>query len=173
LRSGLDQFEKDGERADKFIGLVRRYTNFDELTASMLNEFVEKILVHEAEVARKGHRRRQKVEIYLNFIGKFDVPGHEEKEPEPFDPVEYRREKWRAYYHQNRENILASIAERKKEKKAAKLAAMPVKTPEEIKAEAETRRQRKLKYQREYQREWKRRKKSGMNMKATSQKEAT
>ena len=72
----------------------------------MLNEFVEKILVHEAEGARKGYGRTQKVEIYLNFIGKFNVPGHEEKEPEPYYPVD-RRTKWRAYYHQNRENILA------------------------------------------------------------------
>jgi hypothetical protein len=152
LMAGLERYEDDGERANKFIAIVRKYTDFSELTASMLNEFVEKILVHEAEGVRQGYGRSQKVEIYLNFIGRYDPPGQEEAEP--FDPVEHQRAIWRNYYHRHREEIQAEKAARYTEKKAAKLAAMPVKTPEEIAAEAEARRQRKLKYQREYQREW-------------------
>ena len=38
----------------------------------MLNEFVEKILVHEADYS--SGERVQEVEIYLNFIGKFELP---------------------------------------------------------------------------------------------------
>jgi hypothetical protein len=159
LQTGLERFEEDGDRAEKFIGLVRRYTDFTELTASMLNEFVEKILVHEAEGTKRGYGRSQKVEIYLNFIGKFNIPGREETEPEPFDPVEHRREIWRSYYHSHKEELLANQAKRKEEKKQAKLKAMPVKTPEEIKAETEAKRQKNLKYHREYQREWQRRRK--------------
>ena len=120
----------------------------------MLNEFVEKIIVHEA--VRINGKRSQKVEIYLNFIGKFDVPGHEQEkpEPEPIDPVEHQRAIWRAYYHNHCDKIHADKAVRAAKKKAEKLAAQPIKTPAEIEAEAEVKRQRKLKYQREYQREW-------------------
>ena len=55
-------------RADKFIELVKRHTEFTEFSASLLNEFVEKIIVHEA--AKVNGVREQEVEIYLNFIGK-------------------------------------------------------------------------------------------------------
>jgi hypothetical protein len=159
LQASLERFEEDGDRAEKFIDLVRRYTDFTELTASMLNEFVEKILVHEAKGIRKGYGRTQKVEIFLNFIGKINIPGHEEMEPEAFDPIEHKRAKWRAYYHKNREGILQSIAERAAARKEEKLASMPVKTPEEIEAEEKARKERYRAYQREYQREWNRRRK--------------
>ncbi|MDR0412144.1 MAG: recombinase family protein [Treponema sp.] len=159
LQTGLERFKEDGDRAEKFIRLVRRYTDFTELTASMLNEFVEKIVVHEAEGAKQGYGRYQKVEIYLNFIGKFDVPGQEKTEPEPFDPVEHRRAYWREYYHLHKEKLNAEQAKRAEKKKQAKLAAMPVKTPEEIEEEAEAKREKRRAYQREYQREWQRRRK--------------
>jgi hypothetical protein len=84
----------------------------------MLNEFVEKILVHEAEGERKGYGRLQKVEIYLNFISNFDVPGYEETTPEPFDPVERQRAYWREYYF----SASASTDEKKK-KRLIKLRA--------------------------------------------------
>ena len=104
LNARLEQFKEGGERANKFIDIVRRYTNFDELTGTMLNGFVEKILIHEAKGARQGHGRTQKVEIYLNFIGKFEVPG-QEKEEKPFDPVGHKRSIGRAYYHRHRDRI--------------------------------------------------------------------
>jgi DNA invertase Pin-like site-specific DNA recombinase len=69
LQAGLDRFSEDGEKAGKFIEIVRKYTDFTELTPAMLNEFVDKILVHEAEGERHGYGRVQKVEIFLNFIG--------------------------------------------------------------------------------------------------------
>jgi hypothetical protein len=141
LRDGLNQFEKDGDRAEKFIKIVRRYTDFTELTASMLNEFVEKIVVHEPEGRRQGYGRVQKVEIYLNFIGKFNVPGIEEAEPKPLSPQEQKQEQKRAQrrarYRKNREKILAAKAKRDAEKRATKLAAMLDKTSEEEKIEAE------------------------------------
>jgi hypothetical protein len=39
----------DSDNADKFISLVRRYTNFEELTPAMINELVERVEVHEGE----------------------------------------------------------------------------------------------------------------------------
>lgn len=40
----------------------------------MLNEFVEKVIVHEG--VGRGKERRQRLDIYLNFIGAFEVPAH-------------------------------------------------------------------------------------------------
>ncbi|MDR3165098.1 MAG: recombinase family protein [Synergistaceae bacterium] len=159
LNAALESYSEDGSRAEKFLELSRRYTDFTELTPAMLNEFVDKIIVHEAVGARQGYGRVQKVEIFLNFIGDFKVPGYEEPKPEPIDPVDHQREYWRAYYHSHKEKINMEKAIRAEAKKAAKLAAMPVKTPEEIQAEAEEKLRKHREYHRNYQREWQRRRK--------------
>jgi hypothetical protein len=161
LKAGLERFDEDSGKANKFIEIVRRYTEFGELTASMLNEFVDKIFVHEAE--RVNGIRTQRVEIFLNFIGKFNVPGYEEPKPEEIDPIERKRAAWRDYYHKNREKIREQKTERENMARAAKLAAMPVKTPEETAAEVEARKQRYRAYQREYQKKWRDRRKLSKN----------
>ena len=67
---GYDQSRKS---AEKFIALIDKYENFDTLTNTMLNEFVEKILIHER--ARKGSQdTTQEVEIYFNFVGRYIPP---------------------------------------------------------------------------------------------------
>jgi hypothetical protein len=162
LQAGLDRFSDDSGKAERFIGIVRKYTDFTELTPAMLNEFVEKIVVHEAEGERQGYGRFQKVEIWLNFIGKFEVPGYAEADPKAFDPVERKRAYWRDYYHLHKVKINEDKAKRSEEKKQAKLAAMPVKTLEEIEEEAIARKERHRAYQREYQREWQRRRKEAL-----------
>ena len=155
LQEGLDRFNEDGDKTGRFIEIVRKYTDISELNASILNEYIDKVVVFEAD--KTSGRREQRVDIYLSFIGKFKVPG--QAEPEPFDPVEHRRAQWRAYYHRNKENILAEKAERRADEKAAKLAAQPAKTPEELAAEEEARKEKKKAYQREYQREWRKKQK--------------
>jgi site-specific DNA recombinase len=80
--------------------------SFSELTTPMLNEFVEEILVHEADYS--SGERVQEVEIYLNFIGKFELPvkeptaeeiaEHEKLKARRAKKAEYNRrymEKWR------------------------------------------------------------------------------
>ena len=52
LEKAISDYEKHEKDADRFIALIDKYENFDELTITMLNEFVEKILVHERD--RKG-----------------------------------------------------------------------------------------------------------------------
>ncbi len=49
LQTELDAFETESLKADGFIEVVRRYTTFEELTTPMLNAFIEKIVVHEAD----------------------------------------------------------------------------------------------------------------------------
>ena len=58
-----------------FVRLVKRYRNFTEITQTMLNEFIEKVVVHEAD--KSTGDRRQKVDVYFNFIGCFVPPKPE------------------------------------------------------------------------------------------------
>lgn len=75
LQTGIDRYGADSVRADRFLELVKRYTDFSELTTPMLNEFIEKVVVHEAD--KSTGDRVQKVDIHLNFIGAFTVPKAE------------------------------------------------------------------------------------------------
>jgi hypothetical protein len=52
--------------------LVKKHTEFTEFTPLLLNEFIEKVIVHEAD--KSTGKRTQKVDVYLNFIGKFELP---------------------------------------------------------------------------------------------------
>jgi len=89
LQSELEAFNADSVKADRFIEIVKRYTEFGELTNAMLNEFVEKILVHEAD--KTTGERVQQVEIHFNFIGNFYVP----KEEIPLTPEEIEKQEKR------------------------------------------------------------------------------
>lgn len=91
LQAEIDRYNTDSVRADKFIELVKRHTEFTEFSASLLNEFVEKVIVHEA--TKINGVREQEVEIYLNFIGKFDLPEQEGEREET--PVRKSRKKLR------------------------------------------------------------------------------
>ena len=89
-QANLDQFNENTDRADKFLALAKKYTDFSELTAPMIHEFVEKILVHAPD--RSTGERVQEINIYLNFIGKFEVPMPEPTEEE-LAAEEKRRQK--------------------------------------------------------------------------------
>jgi DNA invertase Pin-like site-specific DNA recombinase len=154
LRADLGRFAEDGTRAEKFMELVKRYTDFTELTTPMLNEFVEKILVREA--VRIDCKRTQEVDIYFNFIGKFDVPAQPEPEPSgTSDPAEIRRAKWREYYWKKRGAILAAKAGRT----SGESVTEALKSPEEREAKAEEKRQKRREYLKDYHREYYQRRK--------------
>ena len=68
----LDSAEKQADNTNHFIELAKKYTDFSELTPAMVNEFVSKIIVHRP-FELNGTRAVQ-VEVYMNYIGKFDVP---------------------------------------------------------------------------------------------------
>lgn len=76
----LSVFEEDTVRMEQFLALAKKYTDFSELTTPMINEFVEKVLVHAPE--KIDGDRVQEVEIYLKFIGRFDLPEQELTEEE-------------------------------------------------------------------------------------------
>ena len=95
--------ERTDSDIESFYSLVDRYTSFEELTPAMLNEFVDKVLVHRAE--KIDGRRTQKVEVYLNFIGMIDFP-EPEKTPEELEQ-EKIDEYWREKYRRTRDYELA------------------------------------------------------------------
>lgn len=76
----LSTFEEDTARAEQFLALAKKYTDFSELTTPMINEFIDKIFVH-APYYIDGERM-QDVDIYLNFIGQFEIPEPELSEEE-------------------------------------------------------------------------------------------
>jgi DNA invertase Pin-like site-specific DNA recombinase/DNA-binding FrmR family transcriptional regulator len=115
LQSAIDDYNADSVRADKFLELALRYTEFDELTVPMLNEFVEKIIVHQAD--RSGGKRVQKVDIYLNFIGSFTVPEeYDEYPPEERAAMDARR----ARLDRRNANERARLKRKRAEREAAK-----------------------------------------------------
>ena len=91
----LEQFNADTARVDQFLALAKKYTDFTELTTPMINEFIDRIIVHAPTRDEYGDRC-QEVEIYLNFIGKFDVPMPEPT-PEELAEEEAQRKKRAAY----------------------------------------------------------------------------
>ena len=117
-KAEIEKYESDTVRADKFIELVKRYTDFSELTTPMLNEFVEKILVHEADYS--SGERVQEVEIYLNFIGKFELPVKEATAEEiaEHEKLKARRAKKAEYnrrYMEKRRKRIAGEEQKSKE----------------------------------------------------------
>ena len=104
LEKAIKRYEKETDRAKKFIRLIERYDNFDELTPTIINEFVEKILIHERD--RKGSQTaNQKVEIYFNFIGNYEPPKEELSEEE-MQKLREEEEKERARKDRLHQNYL-------------------------------------------------------------------
>ena len=99
----LEIFHTDATRADQFMALAKKYTDFSELTTPMINEFVEKIIVHAPE--KIDGERTMEIEIYLKFIGKFEIPVPEPT-PEELAAEEKARKKRaaeRAKYERRKE----------------------------------------------------------------------
>ena len=73
IQAELSKAQEATVNAEKFMNVVRRHTSFEELTPTLLREFVEKIVVHECSYD-ENKTRRQDIEIYYSFVGKVDLP---------------------------------------------------------------------------------------------------
>ena len=129
LEKAVIGYEQSQKSAEKFIALIDKYENFDTLTNTMLNEFVEKILVHER--ARKGSQdTTQEIEIYFNFLGRYIPPS---LQPVPLTPEKQeelqKKEERKDRLHQNYLKRKASGAQKQYEDKikAKKKAEMDAK----------------------------------------------
>ncbi len=126
IKEQLVSFNEDTDRANQFLELAKSYTDFEKLTTPMINEFIEKIIVH--AVDKSSGERIQEVEIYLKFIGKFDMPAPEisAEELAEMEKIRIRRLKNREAVKRCNERKKKRLAEQKaleeQQKQEAELA---------------------------------------------------
>ena len=70
LLSEIDCYNQKSTNTSEFITLTRKYTNITELTPMILNEFVEKVIIHSAD--KSNGKRTQKVDIIYKGVGSLD-----------------------------------------------------------------------------------------------------
>lgn len=113
----LSSIEAHSLNGERFIKLAKKYTDFSKLTPPIINEFIDRVLVHEAEGI--GAYRTQEVEIYLDYIGNFVVPQEEvvlteeerEQQAKEAEKLRKKRESNRRYMARKREEARAKAAE--------------------------------------------------------------
>lgn len=69
LKQEFDEVKKQKDASDRFINIVKKYTYINELDANILNELIDRIVVHHKEKDQSG-RTYQQIEIYYRFIGR-------------------------------------------------------------------------------------------------------
>ena len=104
IEEHLSEFENANQRAKNFIRLAESYSDFEELTSTAINEFISKIVVHERDVKRAKYAV-QRIEVYFNYIGKFENELTKDIEPTEQEMIQMReeieeakKEKTRAYH---------------------------------------------------------------------------
>ena len=71
LSEEIRKMEEEMIGAEKWVELIKENVVPKELTATLLNTMIEKILIHAPEIDDNGERT-QEIEIYYRFIGKID-----------------------------------------------------------------------------------------------------
>ena len=87
LESLVQQDEIKQVDASRFIALVRKYRDCEELTDAMLYAFIDRIEVHEATGGRTIYRQ-QNIDIHFNFIGNYYPPVEAVSEEERIAAIE-------------------------------------------------------------------------------------
>ena len=175
LQAQLTAYETDSFKADRFIEIAKRYTEFDALTTAMLNEFVEKIIVHEAD--KSSGQREQQVDIHLNFIGHFQLPQEEQPPPTAEEieeaekrrrRLEYQREANKRWYAKKKQE-----AEWQRALEAGEISAEELQAREQAqreKDEAEkANREKRTQEKRDYAREWARKRRARLKAERDAQ----
>ena len=128
LEKAVTSYDQGRKSAEKFIALIDKYSDFDTMTNTMLNEFVNKILVHERD--RKGSiETTQAVEVYFNFVGKYIPPVFREVEltPEEQEAIRKKEElkdrRHQAYLRRKASGWQRQYEERTRAAKKAKIDA--------------------------------------------------
>lgn len=126
LQESLETYEEETDNVNQFIELAKKYTDFTVLTAPMLNEFIDKIIVHAPY--RDEVDRFQQIDIYFNFIGQFELPKVEPTPEELAEMEKLRKRRLR--------NKLYTRRYREK-KKAEKIAAQKALEEQQAKEQEE------------------------------------
>ena len=64
--SSMAALETKKTDTTKFIDLVRKYSQITELTPQIINEFIDKVTVHQA--VKIDGKRRQDIEVYFRQL---------------------------------------------------------------------------------------------------------
>ena len=128
LEKAVSSYDQGKKSAEKFIALIDKYQGFGNMTNTMLNEFVEKILVHERD--RKGSiETTQAVEVYFNFVGKYIPPAFRDVKLTPEEQEALRKKeelkdrRHQAYLRRKASGWQREYEERTKAAKKAKIDA--------------------------------------------------
>lgn len=78
IEVSIHEIQQESENGQQFVRLVQKYRDLTEIDQTALNEFIDKVVVHEATGGRTADRSQQ-IEIYFNFIGQFMVEDTEEE----------------------------------------------------------------------------------------------
>ncbi|MCL1924007.1 MAG: recombinase family protein, partial [Defluviitaleaceae bacterium] len=109
----LNVLSNEKLKSQNFIELVNKYIDFSELTTTMLNEYINKIFIHEKDELGKQH-----VDIYFNFIGKFNIPLDfitplelelknrvEEEKEEELQKIKEKRKEFKQKYKERKKSL--------------------------------------------------------------------
>jgi hypothetical protein len=68
LKEKAQTVKETADKAQQFLGFIRKYTGIEELDAKILNELIEKIVVSQKTLDEDG-KKVQKIDIYYKFVG--------------------------------------------------------------------------------------------------------
>ena len=87
LQGQIQQEEVEQIDTSRFIALVNRYRDCEELTDTMLYAFIDRVEVHQATGGRTVYRQ-QNIDIHFNFIGSYYPPSETVSEEERIAAIE-------------------------------------------------------------------------------------
>ena len=114
IEAFLSEVEENRKSGKRFVNLMSRYNDFEEITPFMVSEFIDRIEVHERD--RKGSvQTTQKIDIYFNFIGNYSMPEKEltEAEKAEIERINGIKDKRHQAYLKRKESGKQKVYERK------------------------------------------------------------
>ncbi|MBR3108838.1 MAG: DUF4368 domain-containing protein, partial [Clostridia bacterium] len=71
LEEWIEAQQETTDNYDRFSALVEKYVDIPVLTPTIVNEFIQKIIVHAPD--KSSGKRKQQIEIIFNFVGQVDI----------------------------------------------------------------------------------------------------
>ena len=72
LKAEIEKAQTKYDNIQKFMAIVKRYSDFEELTPEILRAFVDKIIIYEKQ--KVNGRIRHTIEIVYNFVEAIELP---------------------------------------------------------------------------------------------------
>lgn len=72
LKAEIEKAQTKYDNIQKFMAIVKRYSDFEELTPEILRAFVDKIIIYEKQ--KVGGHIRHTIEIVYNFVEAIELP---------------------------------------------------------------------------------------------------